>query len=170
VTEVTQNTLEIIDRLPPRASGIIKNAIELGKKDLHLQIVDSSLVLFAIIKLEDENASAKWLRKVKLTDTAILRFVNQDYSVRNVVARSFSPAIVFTQSLVKMVNHLDRLGRDSRVANEVYIANVLEAITYSDSPTVQRIFASVNLNMIEVRSVSNPPSIIDREKLYARRT
>jgi hypothetical protein len=159
-----------MNRLPQRAKDFLRSAIELARNDLNLETVDSSAVLLAIIKLRDENASAKWLRSVKLTDAAIISFVNQDYSLRHVVPLSVSSPPVFTQSLLQVVSHLDRLSWDSRAADGVYIADILEAVTYSDSPTVRRIFASVNLSMSEVRSLLNPPSIVDRKKLYARRT
>lgn len=172
-----QNILETIEGLPLRVKQVHESAFALAVDELKLQVVDSSVFLLAIIKLGDVNSSAKWLHSTGLTEEVIIRFIKKDFTarveekqVRDSWGKKHSiPAIpVCTQATIKMFNHLGRPHWDTRTAGAVYVATVLEAITRSDSRTVQRIFASVGLGMADVRKQLEIPSITDLGVLYSR--
>lgn len=172
-----QNILEIIEGLPPRVKHVYDSAVALADSELKLQVVDSSVVLLAIIKLGDSNSSAKWLHSTGLTDEAIIRFIKEDFTaceepkwIRDSRGRKrlVTTVLTFTQPTISTINYLGRLCRDLHPMNGLYIAHVLTAITCSDSRTVRRIFASVGLGMADVRKQLNIPSITDLETVYSQ--
>ena len=172
-----QNILEVIERLPQRAKTLLDSAIKLADEDLKLQVVDSSVILLAIIKLGNGNASAKWLYSTGLTEAAIYRIIQKDFARREeskptrgsgVGKRPNVNVLVCTPAVIQMASRLDRFAQEGRTTDAVYISHVLEAVAYSDSTTVRRIFALVGLDMHDVRSKLNRPTILDLEKLYAQ--
>lgn len=175
---MTQNILEIIDVLPPRVKELHDSAYALAGEELRVPFIDSSVFLLAIIKLGNSNASAKWLFRTGITEKTVVQLISEDFAGRRVQAsreqekgrdaQPISPILGYTPSTVKMVLHLHaRHRRSPRTA--AYVSNVLEAVAHSDSGTVQRVFRSVGLDMTDVRSALNTPSITDLGVLRARR-
>lgn len=175
---MTQNNLEIIEGFPANVKRVYDTAFTLANRELKLHVVDSSVVLLAIIKLGDGNSSARWLHSTGLTSTATQRFIMEDFTsheednqVKNCQNnhRPIPVSAICTQPIIKTLRYLRGLSEKSRTNGGPHVAHILEAITYSGSPTVERIFCSVGLGMIDVRSKLNVPSITDLKKLHARR-
>ena len=175
------NNVPKCGRVVPRTFTIYINKYGIPTRyfdsELKLQVVDSSVVLLAIIKLGDSNSSAKWLHSTGLTDEAIIRFIKEDFTaceepkwIRDSRGRKrlVTTVLTFTQPTISTINYLGRLCQDLHPMNGLYIAHVLTAITCSDSRTVRRIFASVGLGMADVRKQLNIPSITDLETVYSQ--
>lgn len=172
-----QNILEMLGGLPPRVKQVYDSAVMLADSELKLQVIDSSVVLLAIIKLGDSNSSAKWLHSTGLTDETIVRFIQEDFTTREERKwirdsrgrkRPVTTVLTFTQPAISTINYLGGLSRELHPVNGVYVAHVLEAIARGDSRTVQRIFASVGLSMADVRKKLEAPSITDPEGVHSR--
>ena len=175
---MSDNILVTIDRLPAQAKHLLDEAIRLANDELHLQIVDTSVVLLAIIRLGDANPTAKWLHSVGLTEQTITRQINIDYTTghqRGYIRdawngkRPIQTVLTFTSAVNRMINRLDRVPFDDQMLDAMHTAKVLDAVAHSDSRTVEHIFASVGLAMSDVRKKLETPSILDLEKIFTRR-
>jgi len=173
-----QTILQVMEELPQRVKSVYDSAFRMADEEIKLRVIDSSVILLAIIKLGDTNSSARWLHSTGLTDATVLSFIMEDFMVRKEQKRvrdrwgdkrPIPVIITATESTIKTLSYLGTVRQDCRATGEVYIAHVLEAIAYSDSSTVQRIFGSVGLEMADVRNALNIPSIQDLETLFSRR-
>jgi len=145
---------EIIEELPQRIQELSNSASQLAyhHKDLRLLYVDSSIFLLTILRLGDSNGSAQWLHSAGLTEHGILRIIKEDYASRD--ERKSRVAIGgYTAAAKRMFMILTRVERSK--TSSAYIAKVLEAVTLSDSLTVEKIFASVGLSIGDVKHILN---------------
>ena len=142
---------EIIEGLPQRIQELSNSASQLAfhHKDLKFRYVDSSIFLLTILRLGDSNGSAQWLHSIGLTEHLVLRIIKEDFT------RTSNRAVAggYTAAAKRMFMILTQVERSK--TSSAYIAKVLEAVTLSESLTVEKIFASVGLSIGDVKHILN---------------